>query len=481
MTIPRRLRLAVLLLIMFMAGGLLLAPAVRPTAASEDTEPTVAEVKGVIPAGDGVFIEVSALVDTSVADPDDVIEELAPNRIESAGVVAAFALWRQWSANDIPVEVQYNPDWDPLFLSGRSAMQWSIGQWNSVQGSSFRFVEGPDTDAYASSNLCNLQIADGINTVRFSYLLPLGTLGSTCAVVSGFQSGVPRVTEFDIQLDATADWEDGPQTPEWAYDLRSTMLHELGHALGLDHTDSAGGVMLPSIGLGEQFRTITSDDRAGVLAMYGGASVTPTPTATPATGGPVGEYRAFAPMLARDFVQPPPPTPPPTTPPPPPASFITFGPGTWLVGSEVPAGTYRTRTNREACYWERLSGLTGDLDDIIANEFSDHTQVVTIAPTDLAFSTDSDCGIWTNDLSPITQSPTAPFQDGQYIVGTDIAPGVWRAPGGDGCYWARLEGFSHRIADIAANDFAPINPTVQILPGDKGFETNECGAWSKIG
>ena len=151
------------------------------------------------------------------------------------------------------------------------------------------------------------------------------------------------------------------------------------------------------------------------------------------------------------------------------------------MGIEIPAGTYRTRANREACYWERLSGLGGTLDDIIANSFSHHTQVVTIAPTDLAFSTDSDCGAWTSDLSAITPSLTAPFQDGMYIVGTDIAPGIWRAPGGDGCYWARLAGFSGRLADIIANDFEPANATVQISPGDKGFETNECGTWTKIG
>ncbi len=471
-----------LLLLAFVAGGLLL---VATRTAATDSEPaTVAEVSAIVPAGDGSFIEVTALVDTTIADPEQVIDQLAPGRIEQAEVAAAYALWRKWASSDIPVQVQYNPEWDPYALSGRAAMQWSIAQWNAVEGSYFRFAEGPDTDAYSDSSCSLISSADGINSVRFSYILPFGTLGSTCALVSGMQSGLPRVVEFDIQFDGTTDWTDTPSTPAWAYDLRSTMLHELGHALGLDHTGSAGAVMLPSIGAGEQQRTIASDDRDGVLALYGSsqtptsaATTTTTPNATPTTTPPgtPGSVKRFVVMLARDLAPPPPP------PPPPPQNYITFGPGTWLIGPDIPPGTYRTRTNREACYWERLTGLTGTLDDIIANEFSDHTQVVTIEPGDLAFYTDSDCGTWTSDLSAITASPTAPFQDGQYIVGTDIAPGIWRAPGGSSCYWARLQGFSHRLADIAANDFAPINPTVQILPGDKGFETDDCGAWTKIG
>jgi hypothetical protein len=46
------------------------------------------------------------------------------------------------------------------------------------------------------------------------------------------------------------------------------------------------------------------------------------------------------------------------------------------------------------CYWERLSGLGGTLDDIIANDISsDATMYVTIAPTDVAFRS-SRCGPW---------------------------------------------------------------------------------------
>jgi hypothetical protein len=49
-----------------------------------------------------------------------------------------------------------------------------------------------------------------------------------------------------------------------------------------------------------------------------------------------------------------------------------FGPGTWEVGTEIPAGTYVTIVPDggifDSCYWARLSGFSGSFDDIITNE-----------------------------------------------------------------------------------------------------------------
>jgi hypothetical protein len=90
----------------------------------------------------------------------------------------------------------------------------------------------------------------------------------------------------------------------------------------------------------------------------------------------------------------PPPTPTPTvTPTPTPGPRTSFGTGTWLVGSEVVPGTYSSSGN-DTCYWARLSGLGGTVDDIIANNYGGGRQVVTIAASDVAFESD-DCGTWT--------------------------------------------------------------------------------------
>jgi len=70
--------------------------------------------------------------------------------------------------------------------------------------------------------------------------------------------------------------------------------------------------------------------------------------------------------------------------------------------------------------------------------------------------------------------------DGTYRVGTQIKPGLYKSTGGSFCYWARLSGFSGNLADIKANDIVSGVTYVQILPGDVGFESDGCGAWTTV-
>lgn len=69
------------------------------------------------------------------------------------------------------------------------------------------------------------------------------------------------------------------------------------------------------------------------------------------------------------------------------------GSGTFLVGEDIEPGTYATDGGSGMCYWARLSGLSGEFDDIITNGIPDGQGYVTIAATDVAFETTS-CGTW---------------------------------------------------------------------------------------
>lgn len=71
------------------------------------------------------------------------------------------------------------------------------------------------------------------------------------------------------------------------------------------------------------------------------------------------------------------------------------GDGTFMVGVDIAPGTYQT-TSVDMGYWARLSGASGMLDDILANDnTSAGSQViVTILPTDKFFHTSS-MGTWT--------------------------------------------------------------------------------------
>lgn len=75
--------------------------------------------------------------------------------------------------------------------------------------------------------------------------------------------------------------------------------------------------------------------------------------------------------------------------------------------------------------------------------------------------------------------PAASFGPGTHAVGTDIPPGTYRNSGSDGCYWARLSGFSGELKDIIANSFTNVRQIVTIAASDEGFETTAgCGTWS---
>jgi multidrug efflux pump subunit AcrA (membrane-fusion protein) len=69
------------------------------------------------------------------------------------------------------------------------------------------------------------------------------------------------------------------------------------------------------------------------------------------------------------------------------------GDGVYLVGTEVAPGTYRATSAGEYCYWERLSGLSGEFDDVITNGLGAADATVTVSGSDVAFSSDG-CGSW---------------------------------------------------------------------------------------
>ena len=186
----------------------------------------------------------------------------------------------------------------------------------------------------------------------------------------------------------------------------------------------------------------------------------PTPTSTP----------LVVPTLRPTATSAPTPT---ATITPTPAPQAGFGDGTWLIHTDVVPGLY-SAPGGDSCYWERLSGFGGS--DIIANGFGSIRPVVEISPEDQGFST-SDCGRW-RLVAEVLIPQISSIPDGTWLVGEEVAPGRWAAPGGDSCYWERLGGFGG--SDIIANGFGSIRPVVEISPEDQGFSTSDCGRWRLV-
>lgn len=83
----------------------------------------------------------------------------------------------------------------------------------------------------------------------------------------------------------------------------------------------------------------------------------------------------------------------------------------------------------------------------------------------------------TKTLTPRpTQDPLkVPHGDGVYLVGVDIAAGVWRSePGNSDCYWKR----DSRTGDIIDNYYGQSGGTIYISPTDFEIHLERCGTWT---
>ncbi len=100
-----------------------------------------------------------------------------------------------------------------------------------------------------------------------------------CSVVT---NTLPKPLHFD---DSEHTWNIGaaPNT----FDIETVALHEIGHLLGLAHSNVAGSVMFPTVSSNFTKRALTQDDIDGVRSLYPGCG-------TPIT--PIGPITAITPI-----------------------------------------------------------------------------------------------------------------------------------------------------------------------------------------
>ncbi len=161
----------------------------------------------------------------------------------------------------------------------------------------------------------------------------------------------------------------------------------------------------------------------------------------------------------------------------PPATTLPgFGSGTLRVNDQIAPGRY-SATAAAGCYWARLSGTSGQLDDVLSNNNTTGHVIVDILPTDAAFQS-ARCGRFSIYTPPAT--PAAVIKDGDWVVGEEIEPGTYETAATDRCYWARSKDATGDLRTIIANDNADGPATVTISAGEM-FRSNRCGTWTKVG
>ena len=191
------------------------------------------------------------------------LDRAAAFQIKWPTTTITFAL--SASLNSPPPNIRAGSD---VIGAARRALQ----RWSEAADLQFNVV--------ASSEEAVLQ--DGVNLITVSPVNgPLfggvDQPGNTRVFSSTVSQGSPAflpILEADIAVNPNATFStDG--TPG-TYDLETTFTHEIGHALGLEHSGLTAAVMQPRQARNGTFdlpalrrRVLADDDRAGLRALYG--------------------------------------------------------------------------------------------------------------------------------------------------------------------------------------------------------------------
>lgn len=123
--------------------------------------------------------------------------------------------------------------------------------WEAAADLRFVRVEGPDE--------ANILIgAQGT---------PVGRAFANVAYRPGAEEAIKSIEQSLVCLNPEQRWKVGFDGDTEVYDIRYTLIHEIGHAIGLDHPGPSGQFM--SFGYHEQFRDLQPGDFRGVRFLYG--------------------------------------------------------------------------------------------------------------------------------------------------------------------------------------------------------------------
>jgi hypothetical protein len=154
----------------------------------------------------------------------------------------------------LPVRVRLDTPVPGFSDGGRAALLRAIASWNARACSSPLLVLTDDEDDVL------IEIVPIVDQWKFGPVIAAHTAVDS----EPYQGDIRHVV---IEIDGRRKWTDDVAAFPEALDLESVLLHELGHALGLDHSRNQEAVMRAGIKPGLTRRVLHADDVAGICAV----------------------------------------------------------------------------------------------------------------------------------------------------------------------------------------------------------------------
>lgn len=200
-----------------------------------------------------------------------VLAFLVVSKIVIDVVLAFTASGHRFSEHEAEVSVNPNfPAWTGDDRAVEEAVLAAAREWTLRGGADFRFLEGGRTDA------ARVDAGDGVNAVF--YLPQDSGFGALASTFKFIDNSTGEIVGFDVVFwdrdgAEVFDWSAGRTPSRTEFDVQDTATHELGHALGLGHSDVGGATMGPFGSPGStSARSLHADDQAGVQFLYGAAT-----------------------------------------------------------------------------------------------------------------------------------------------------------------------------------------------------------------